>query len=404
MNTKTLIDHAVMNTTAEARKGLAERLFTVWFNRLVYAQIWEDPIVDIAALGLKPGATIVTIASGDCNALAYLATQPQAVHAIDLNGTHLAMLAHKRAALAHLSGYAEVLSYLGDANHRDNLSLYRQHIAPALDANSRAFWEQRNWLGQARYTYFSKNVYQQGLLGDFIGLSHRITRLLGGNLAKMREAKSAAEQRQLFDKHVSPLFDHWLVRWLCRQPMMLYSLGIPPSQFDALKRDAADGLHETFRERMRRLACDWPIHENCFAGQAFGRAYDTTRQSALPMYLQQAHYDTIRSNLDKLHSHHTTVTDFLQTQTAGSVDAYLFLDAQDWMDARQLTALWQEVSRTAAPAARVVFRTGGEVSPLESALPAHILKGWRTNAEQNLGYFKQDRSAIYGGLHLYERV
>jgi S-adenosylmethionine:diacylglycerol 3-amino-3-carboxypropyl transferase len=57
----------------------------------------------IAALGLKPGATVVTIASGDCNALAYLAAGPQAVHAIDLNGTHLAMLDHKTAALAHLS-------------------------------------------------------------------------------------------------------------------------------------------------------------------------------------------------------------------------------------------------------------------------------------------------------------
>jgi hypothetical protein len=46
----------------------------------------------IAALGLKPGATVVTIASGDCNALAYLAAGPQAVHAIDLNGTHLATI------------------------------------------------------------------------------------------------------------------------------------------------------------------------------------------------------------------------------------------------------------------------------------------------------------------------
>jgi S-adenosylmethionine-diacylglycerol 3-amino-3-carboxypropyl transferase len=55
----------------------------------------------IAALGLKPGVTVVTIASGGCNALAYLATGPKVVHAIDLNGTHLAMLDHKPAALAH---------------------------------------------------------------------------------------------------------------------------------------------------------------------------------------------------------------------------------------------------------------------------------------------------------------
>jgi S-adenosylmethionine-diacylglycerol 3-amino-3-carboxypropyl transferase len=32
------------------------------------------------------------------------------------------------------------------------------------------------------------------------------------------------------------------------------------------------------------------------------------------------------------HGHHTTLTAFLQHQPNNSLDAYLFLDAQDWMD------------------------------------------------------------------------
>jgi hypothetical protein len=66
-----------------------------------------------------------------------------------------------------------------------------------------------------------------------------------------------------------------------------------------------------------------------------------------------------------VHGHHTTLTAFLQHQPNNSLDAYLFLDAQDWMDQGQLTGLWREVTRTATQGARVVFRTGGSQSPLE---------------------------------------
>lgn len=404
MNTKTLIDKAVINSTTEGRKGWADRLFAHWFNRLVYAQIWEDPVVDLAALELKPGANILTISSGGCNALAMLQADPAAVHAVDLNENHLAMLKMKRAALQHLPSYADVLEFLGDADKADNLARYRQYIAPQLDAEMRSYWESRSLWGQPRYSYFAKGVYRQGLLGDFIGLSHVFVRLLGGNLGKLAGAKSLEEQRRLFEQHVAPLFKNPVVRFLSRRPMALYSLGIPPSQHDALQRDAGGDLAADFGERMRRLACDWPITENCFAGQAFGRRYDTATQSALPMYLQAQHYEAIRSRLDRVHAHHMTLTAFLQQRPARSMDAYLFLDAQDWMDAAQLTELWQEVTRTAAPGARVVFRTGGNVSPLEPALPADLMACWRTNPARNDELFKQDRSAIYGGLHIYERV
>ena len=38
-----------------SRQGIQERLFTLAFSGLVYAQIWEDPLVDLEALSLKEG-------------------------------------------------------------------------------------------------------------------------------------------------------------------------------------------------------------------------------------------------------------------------------------------------------------------------------------------------------------
>ncbi|HTD05456.1 DUF3419 family protein [Undibacterium sp.] len=406
MHTKTLVDNAVINSSTSGSRAWADKLFTHWFSRLVYAQIWEDPQADLAALQLKPGANILTISSGGCNALAYLAADPAAVHAVDLNANHLAMLEIKQRALQHLPDYDAVLAYLGDASHVDNLKRYKRHIRPHLSTAATAFWESRDWSGKQRHRYFSDNVYQYGLLGDFIGFAHCFVRMMGGDMRKLAAARNLDEQRQLFERHLAPVFDTRLFRFIARQPVALYSLGIPPSQFDALKKDAPGGLagmHLLFKERMRHLACDFPLDENCFAQQAFGRRYDTGRQSALPMYLQRQHFSALRANIDRVHSHHTSLTAFLRGQPRASMHAYLFLDAQDWMDAIQLTELWEEVTRTAAPDAKVVFRSGGSASPLEDKLPAQLLRAWRTDSAHNRALYLTDRSAIYGGMHLYQK-
>lgn len=401
MNTKTLIDTAVINSTTTGRKGLADRLFARWFSRLVYAQIWEDPRADLDALQLKPGANILTISSGGCNALAYLSADPAAVHAVDLNGAHLAMLEIKKQAIKHLPDYNAVLHFLGNASQPDNIKRYQRHIRPHLSEDASTFWESKSILGKARYRYFSNNAYQHGLLGNFIGFAHWFVRLMGGDLKKLATARTMQEQKSLFDEYLAPVFDTRLFQFMAKQRIALYSLGIPPSQFAALKHDAKDGLHLLFKERMRHLACDFPLDQNCFAHQAFARQYDTSAQASLPMYLQQQHFSSLRSNIDRIHAHHTNLTDFLRQQPRASMDAYLFLDAQDWMDQQQLTELWDEVTRTAAPNAKVVFRTGGSESPLERQLPAHLISAWSTDFEHNRRLYATDRSAIYGGMHLY---
>jgi len=403
VNSKVLIDAAVLNSTTSGRKGLADQLFARWFNRLVYAQIWEDPVADLAALKLQPGEHLLTISSGGCNALAYLTASPGAVHAVDLNAAHLATLALKRAAMRGLSSYEDRLAFLGDASEAGNQGRYWQHVAPHLDKAHRDWWEARDLLGRRRVSYLSSHFYRRGLLGEFITLSHTLVRLLGGNLGKLAEAASPDAQHALFDRHVAPVFRSRLVRFLANRPIALYSLGIPPSQFEAIKRDAAEGVVEDFCGRMRRLLCDWPIEENCFAMQAVQRRYDTTRQGSLPMYLQQSHQDSIQAGLDALHLHHDSLTEFLVRQPMESLDAFVFLDAQDWMDREQLTELWKQVTRTARPGARVVFRTGGAVSPLEAMLPERLMRHWGTDLERNRALHASDRSAIYGGMHLYER-
>ena len=66
-------------------------------------------------------------------------------------------------------------------------------------------------------------------------------------------------------------------------------------------------------------------------------------------------------------------------------------------------ALWAEITRTAKPRARVVFRTAAEPSLLPGRVDNAILDRWTYEAEQSRALGAEDRSSIYGGFHLYVR-
>ncbi len=51
------IDGAVVRATAMSSTGILERVFSAAFRGLVYPQIWEDPMIDMEALALKPTDT-----------------------------------------------------------------------------------------------------------------------------------------------------------------------------------------------------------------------------------------------------------------------------------------------------------------------------------------------------------
>ena len=98
---------------------------------------------------------------------------------------------------------------------------------------------------------------------------------------------------------------------------------------------------------------------------------------------------------------HANLTDHLATLPVGSCDRYVLLDAQDWMTDAHLAALWTQITRTARPGSRILFRTAGEADIIPGRIPDAILARWRYQAEASRAFTAQDRSAIYGGVHLY---
>lgn len=384
-----------------SREGLLERAFTFAFRGLVYAQIWEDPVVDLDALAITPDCHVVTIASGGCNMLSYLTANPARITAVDLNTAHIALGRLKLAAARHLPDHAAFHRFFALADRRENVDAYHAYVRPHLDETTRRYWEGRDLAGRRRIGGFAGGFYKRGLLGGFIGAAHLLARLHGIDPTEILSAETREEQRAIFAARYAPLFEACFVRWLIDRPASLFGLGIPPAQYDALAGDDPAGIGAALRRRLEKLACDFDLGDNYFAWQAFGRGYGTRPDAPLPPYLQPGHYADVVARAGRVELRHANLNDYLDTMPDASLDRYVLLDAQDWMTDAQLSRLWTAITRTAKPHARVLFRTAAAPDLLPGRIPEGTLSRWHYRAAESREHTRRDRSAVYGGVHLY---
>ena len=382
------------------KASLHDRLFALWFERLVYPQIWEDPVTDLKALELKSTDHLITIASGGCNALSYLTASPKKITAVDLNHTHVALVNLKMEGIRRL-GYKDFYRFFGEAKSINNPRIYRDLLAPQLDKATRDYWE-GGIKGFERIRMFEKGFYKYGLLGRLIGLIHISAKFYRVRLDDLLKQPSIEAQGKWFDENVAKIFDSRLVKKIMGSPLALYNLGIPPSQHASLCEDRPESMAQILKERARKLATIDNINNNYFACQAYGRSYDHSNPTNKPLYLQEQYFELIRNNIDRLSIEQNNVLDALKRMPANSVDAVVLLDAQDWMTADEICTLWTEITRTANPGARIIFRTAGTSSPIEASLSTDLNRLWKRNHSKSNQLIHEDRSAIYGGFHLYE--
>src|ERR1700722_15202311 len=82
------------------------------FDRIRYAQLWEDADVLLAALGDQRGKTLVSICSAGDNALAMLTLDPARIVAVDMSAAQIECLTIRMSAYRTLD-HAGLLELLG---------------------------------------------------------------------------------------------------------------------------------------------------------------------------------------------------------------------------------------------------------------------------------------------------
>lgn len=398
-----LLKTAVHQDPITTKQGMLQRLFSMWFKGFVYNQIWEDPRVDLKAMQVTQDSRILAISSGGCNILNYLVEKPASVTAVDLNHNHMSLTRLKIAALKHLPSYELFYDFFGYANKRENLDSYQRYIRPHLDPETLHFWEARALSGKKRINYFANDLYRQARFGHFMRLLHKFGKLTKFDPQELLNAKSIEEQEKIFEQDIEPFFEHWFVRGVGNMSFAVFSLGIPPQQYEYMREESEGNLVNLYRERVRRLVCQFPINDNYFAWQGFSLSYDHEKRQAVPDYLKAEHYDTLKTNIDRVDTHLASLIKYLKEQPNASLDRFVLLDSQDWMPPPVMTELWSEMARVGKPGTRIIFRTASPDSPIEIALPSDLRRQFVYEEDLSKTLHEQDRSAIYGGFHVYEK-
>jgi len=303
---------------------------------LYFAQVREDPLLELAALRPGPDETVVVVSSGGCTALSLLAAGAGEVVAVDLSPVQNHLVELKQAAVTGLPQPAAVAFLLG-ADAARQYDQVRDRLSPA----ARAYWD-----GHRRA--IGKGVLNAGRSERFIGLVMGVVRRAihpPSRIRRLFACRNLDEQRSFFA-------EEWDNRRWCAQFTVLLNRAVFRKAYDpsffAHAEQASFAGH--FRRTAAHTLTEIPVATNYFLHHMLTGRYPVGMAGGLPPYLVEPPPTGRLTLVDG------SVTTYLRTRAEGSVHAFALSNIAEWLDPAGLDALFAEVVRTAAPGARLVFR------------------------------------------------
>ncbi|MCS7046809.1 MAG: BtaA family protein, partial [Gemmataceae bacterium] len=328
-------------------------------HNLVYNTCWEDPRLDRQALRLGPDDHVAVITSAGCNVLDYALDQPRRIDAIDVNYRQNALLELKIAGIRALE-FETFFAMFGRGYCPEVRWRYQQSLRPLLSPSARRFWDRHiDWFARrglrSSFYYFGT----AGALAWWINVYIDIRARLREAITRLLEARSLAEQQQLYTPALHAAFWSGLLRWIAGRDLTLAFLGVPPSQRRQVETTYPGGIARFIEDRITAVFSRIPLQDNYF-----WRLYLTGKYSAdcCPEYLKRENFLRLKAGLvDCIHIHTDSFLGFLE-RSRQRISRFVLLDHMDWLSAHSLATLqrqWQALVNRAAPGARVLWRSGG---------------------------------------------
>jgi len=306
-------------------------------DRLFFAQVREDPRLEIAAFADRWDGPIAVVSSAGCTALSLVAAGAPEVIGVDLNRTQNHLVEFKAAAITRLDR-AEALGLLGATpmSPADRRYAYRG-IRSALTPGARAYWD-----GRPRAV--GGGVLQAGVTERLMRLIARTVRLVHGRrrVRTLLNQSTLDEQRRFYRDEWDTVGWRALFETLCNRLVLRRAYD---ERFFAHVTNPSFARH--FRQVAEHTLTELDVTDNYFLQFLLTGGYPATSR---PLYL------TGRVAVERLSLVDAAYTDFLRTRPDRSLAGFALSNICEWLTAEQIDDLFAEIVRTARPGARLVLR------------------------------------------------
>ena len=316
-------------------------------DRLFFAQVREDPALEIEALRPALGGRIAIVGSGGCTALSLIASGAHDVVAVDLNAAQNHLTELKAVAIASLPP-ERALVFLGASTRGGGLRVVTySRLRGVLTPAARAWWDER------------LDAIRLGVLGA--GVSERLVRTVVGALRligygprrirRLLACRTLEEQRDVFQREWNTRRWRTLIRLALGRKRLngVYD----PAFFDRLENDS---FGEHFLRRIEHGLTELPVASNYFLHFMLTGAYADDDHAARPPYLESPGIETVADGIDRLTLVDGAMTDWLRAQPDASISGFSLSNICEWLAPDAIDELFAEVVRTATPGAVLCFR------------------------------------------------
>ncbi|MEO0464456.1 MAG: DUF3419 family protein [Pseudomonadota bacterium] len=348
------------------------------FDQIRYAQLWEDGEVLVSAMGPRPGARLLSIASAGDNAIALLLSDPAEVIAADLSKAQLACLALRIAAWPILD-HSELMELLGVvASERRGALLDR--VLADCDANTAQFWHSQ----RAEVV-----AHGAGAIGKFERYFRLFrTRLLPWvhsrqTVASVFEPRAPAARAEFLAKR----WKNWRWRLLLKaffSRRAMGAMGRDPAFFDHVEGSVS--AHVARRIEHAFVAND-PV-SNPYLRWILTGAHGPV----LPIAWRPENHAIIAERIGRITLHHGP----LEEAASGGVDGWNLSDIFEYMSPENFARSYGAIIAASNPGARLVY--WNMMAP--RSMPDEFADRVLVRADLAAPLAARDQAFFYSGFHI----
>lgn len=350
-------------------------------DRLMYAQNWEDPCLELAALAVRPEDDVIAIGGGGCTALSLLAQGPRHLHAVDCSFAQIHMLRLKLAAVMHLPA-GQATRFLGGLPAHDRIATFKS-LRAVLPAQTALFWN-------GRIEQVQGGVLAHGRIERYFAILRWLLRLIHSqrHIETLFEQPTLESQRRYY--HDCWNTPGWRRLFLLAHKRIL-DRALDPSFYRYVE---ARNLPRELHERAGRCLTELPIGDNYFLSWILRGRYPD-HAAARPPYLLPGAAGPLTESASRLETHHADIREFLRSRPESSCDKFYLSNVAEWLREDELAPFFEQVIRVARDGAVVCTRALMVDRPLPPVLADRLCE----DTARSAALAASDRAFVNAGFH-----